>query len=306
VFGSRLAFASDGHHLAYLGADVGPSPRASDPYAADGSRASVAWLLDSAAGAAAPTVGWRAPLEPTEQLVDVAWSPRADRLLVVTSQLLTGDVRRSRGWFVAADGQYADPAFSLPSDVVPGSAVWSPDGTHVAFVAHAAEVNALCLLGVDGTFRYVADLDPSSSPLAFPSSTWSTDSQRMLFVAPHQRLPGAPLDWLQADTPHAVYLATLEQPVPIALGDTRADQVIWREDGQLLGLSRAAAESPLAVRLISASGGDGQELLRLPLTVGSRYAGVWNLARAELLVAGRNPTGSNDFWLVRLGVEDDS
>ena len=52
----------------------------------------------------------------------------------------------------------------LPSDIVPGTEAWSPDGTHVAFVAHAGQVNALCLLGIDGSFRYVADLDPSAHP----------------------------------------------------------------------------------------------------------------------------------------------
>ena len=122
------------------------------------------WLVSD--GQSAPGNGWRAPLAAGEGLLDASWSPQADRLLAIGAQVLPGGATRSRVWFVDADGQSAREVLSLPSDVVPGSELWSPDGQHVAFVAHAAQVNALCLLDLDGSFRYVADLDPSSTPRA--------------------------------------------------------------------------------------------------------------------------------------------
>jgi hypothetical protein len=307
VAGRRLAFALDGQHLAYLGSEFGPLPASNAFSAASGEPPRVVWLVASESGRAVPTAGWRAPLEASEHLVDLSWSPDARRLLVVANQPLVGGASQSRGWILDADGQRAQPILDLPSQVVPGTAVWSPDGGHIAFVAHAGEVNALCLLGVDGSFRYVADLDPSSAPpLNYPALSWSADSQKMVFVAPHQHLPGVPFDWLTSDTQHALYLATLDQPTPIGLTDTRLNQVIWREDGQLLGLWRAAADSPLHIRLMDGSGALGSDLLELPLEPGTDYAAVWDLPRAELLVAGRNAAGTTDYWLARLGADASS
>jgi dipeptidyl aminopeptidase/acylaminoacyl peptidase len=309
--GGRLAFAPDGRHLAYLGSEVGPPRGRESATYGSGSGAAplgVLWWLDADMPAAAQATGWRAPLEPGEQLEDVSWSPRADRLLVTASQLLSEGARSTRVWLVGADAQDAHLALSMPSELVPGTESWSPDGQHVAFVAHAGQVNALCLLGLDGAFRYVADLDPPrDAPPSYPPATWSADGQRMLFVAPHQHLPGVAFDWLHPAAQHAVYVALLDQPTPAALMETFADQVTWREDGQLLGLWRAGSDSPLSIRLLTGPSGSGQGLVDLPLEPAAEYAAVWDLQRADLLVAAREP-GSRDgtaYWLARLGAEAD-
>lgn len=311
--GAQLAFAPDARHLAFLGPDIGPPllSASSPPYAQSSGQArpaprlSVVWLVAAEAGPATPVTGWRVPLEQDERLVDVSWSPRADRLLVVAGQPLPGGARRSRAWLVDADGQHAEPVLSLPSDFAPGSEAWSPDGSHVAFVAHAGQVNALCLLGTDGSFRYLADLDPSSNALlAYPPLSWSADGQRMVFVAPHQRAPGAAFDWLAPATQHAVYLSTLDPSAPTLLADTALDEVTWREDDQLLGVWRAGPDAPLGVRVLNAMGTPGQDVVQVPLKPSSTYAALWDLAHAQMLISSRNVAGGNDYWLVRLGVED--
>src|SRR5207302_5128190 len=109
-----------------------------------------------------------------------------------------------------------------------------------------------------------------------------TDGQRLLFVAPHQHLAGAPLDWLQPDAQHAVYVASIDQPTPSDLVDTPVDQVSWREDGQWLGLARRSTDGPLSIRLLNSSSGAGQELLPLALKPGAQYVGSWDLVRARL------------------------
>jgi dipeptidyl aminopeptidase/acylaminoacyl peptidase len=288
--------------VAYLGRELGPLGSRSEAVASSGGQPAptVVWLASDAGSA----VGWRAPLEPTEELVDLSWSPDARRLLVIASQPLSGGQARSRAWLLDADAQHADAILTIPSPIVPGTAVWSPDGTHLAFVAHAQQVTALCLLGTDGSFRYVADLDSSgAAPLEYPGVAWSADSQRLLFVAPHQHVPGAAFDWLTPDTQHALYQAALDQPTPVGLADTRLDQVVWREDGQVLGLWRPASDSPLRIRLSDPAGGAGQDLLELPLQAGAQYAAAWDLARAQLLVASRTAAGGTEFWLARLGLE---
>jgi hypothetical protein len=307
VAGARLALAADGHHLAYLGPDIGPpaSP-AARAFASGGlPPARVAWLVDATGPFAAPAGGWRAPLDAGEELVDVSWSPHAERLLVTSRQPLPEGGARSRAWLVTADGQRAEATLSLPSDIVPGTALWSPDGQHVAFVAHAGQVNALCLLGLDGAFRYVADLEPSAAPpLGYPRVTWSADGQRLLFVAPRQHPPGVAFDWLRPDSQRAVYQVWVDQPVPDALIETQVDQVTWREDGQLVGLGRSGTDDPLSIRLLNSAGGLGDDLLDLPLKPGAQYAGIWDVPRARVLVASRGAAAANDYWLVRLAAED--
>ncbi len=315
VPGTRLAFAPDARHLAFLGSEIGPPPLstswspASDVSSATGQpvpRQTMVWVFDALGGPGAPATGWRPPLESSEQLVDVSWSPRADQLLVVANQTLAGGARRTRAWFAGADRQHADAAVTLPSDIVPGTEAWSPDGTHVAFVAHAGQVNALCLLGTDGSFRYVADLDPSANPsYAYPPLSWSADGQRLVFIAPHQRVPGAAFDWLQPSAPHAIFLAAVDQPTPTALTDSTLDQVSWREDGQLVGLGRPAPDAPLGVRTLTNAGERAQDVVQLPLKTGPTYTSAWDLPHAQLLVSSRTTNTSNDYWLIRLGAEDD-
>jgi Tol biopolymer transport system component len=261
------------------------------------------WLFDRASGRDAPIVGWRAPLASSEQLVDVSWSPQADRLLVVASQPLPGGAHQSRAWFVTP-AQHADLVVTLPSDVASGTSVWSPDGTHVAFVAHTGTINALCLLGVDGSFRYLADLDPSADPpLGYTPLSWSADGQQMVFVAPHQHPPSAAFDWLAPANQRAIFVAKLEQPTPSALIETTLDTVTFRDDGQLLGLGRAGPDASVGIRMLSGSGEQSQELVQLPLKPGVTYASMWDLSHAQVLVTSRTTPAVNDFWLVRLGME---
>ena len=174
------------------------------------------------------------------------------------------------------------------------------------FVAHAGELNALCLLRKDGTFRYVADLDSSAAPpLGYAPAAWSPDGQSIAFVAPHQYPPGVPRAWLQPDFQHSVYIATLDDPTPRAVGDTEADQVTWREDGQLLGLLRAGSDGWLNVRLLNSASATGQQVLQLPLKPSNRYAATWDMRQARVLLANQTAAGAIEYWLASFGLDGD-
>jgi dipeptidyl aminopeptidase/acylaminoacyl peptidase len=302
--GTRLAVTPDGQRVAFLGYEIGPAPFGGDLTGFGSVQPSMVWVVS--ATPEAPSAGWRAPLVQGEQLVDVSWSPTADRLLVVAKQAPSGMAQRSRVWFIDAGTLEAREVLTLPSDVVPGSDLWSPDGQRVIFLARAGALNALCLLDLQGNFQYVADLDPTAiAPLAYPRATWSPDSQRLLFIAPHQHPPGSGSGWLQSDSRHALYLADIAEPTPALIGDTDADLAVWREDGQLMGLGRAGTDASLDLRLVGPKG--SQRLLELPLRPGSGlpYAAVWDAARARLLVASSTSSGDLEFWLVMLGLEGD-
>lgn len=301
--GTRVALTPDGEHAAWLGYEAGPSRPAADVTGFGYTQPTIVWLVSEAPSA--PIAGWRAPLGPGEQLVDVSWSPTADRLLVVTTQALAGAAMRSRLWFVDAAELRAQELLSLPSDVVPGSAVWSPDGQRVVFLARAGALNALCLLDLQGEFQYLADLDSTPvAPLAYPPATWSADSQRLLFVAPRQHPSGAASGWLQVDPRHALYVADVTERSPALIGDTDVDLAVWRADGQMVGLGRVGSDGSLDVRLLG-SGGSSERVLELPVKPGSSipYAASWDPARARLLVASPTSSGTIEFWLAMLGSE---
>jgi hypothetical protein len=304
IWGARVSVAPNGLSLAYLGTDVGPSPSSLASGFATAGRLGVVWVVGDLTGASSPT-GWRAPLGPGEQLVDVNWSPEADRLVVFATGS-EGDARHTRAWFVDANAQTSHEVTSIPSDVIPGAEAWSPDGRYVAFIAHTSDVNALCLLGIDGTFRYVADLQASSAgPLAYAPLVWSEDGQHILFVAPYQHQPGVTFDWLQPETRRGLYVASVDEPTPMLLADTPVDAATWREDGQFLGLWQSGSESPLSIRLLNSAGGSGQNLLDLPLKAAKNFGVLWDLAHADLLIAFRG-TGGTEFWLTRLATGTDS
>ena len=299
VIGTRVVVSPDARQVALLGNAIGPPVRAVDPLDGEGARSEVAWIFD--AGAAAPARGWRAPLSRGESLVDLTWSPRAERWLVIGTLPQGGRAAASRLWFVDPATLEWSEAAQLPSGVVPGSAVWSPDGLHVAFVAHAAGVNALCLLDVDGGFRYVADLDPSIDPPGVPPAAWSADSQQLLFVAPRQRFPGVPVTWLQPEVPPRVlYVANLAEARPTELSDTTIDSAVWREDGQIVGLGRLGSDGLLDLRLMNGPPA-GQHLVQLPVKPAAAYGAVWDIPRARVLIATQNTDNAPEFWLVRLG-----
>jgi dipeptidyl aminopeptidase/acylaminoacyl peptidase len=295
--GTHIAFSPDGEQVAYTGYEVGPAPAPTE--------SSVVWLVER--GRTVPSAGWRAPLAAGERLQDASWSPRSDRLLVVSSRSQPGGTVRSRAWFVDADGQRAREVLSLPSEIVPGSSVWSPDGAHVVFMAHAGAVNALCRLDLDGSFRYLADLELSQvAPPAYPPASWSTDSQRLVFVAPRPHPAGVSLGWLQPPAAsRALYVADVSDAAPVLVGDTSLDFATWREDGQMFGLGRLGNGGALDLRLVNAAG-SGQHLLELPLKPSSTYAAAWDRGRARLLVANPNPSGGVDYWLALLGLESGS
>ena len=300
--GGRLAVAADGQRVAYTGFDVGPPGYSSKTSRSDAQRLAVLWLAHR--GEPAPNGGWRAPLAADEQLLDVSWSPTGERLLVVAgASRATSAQDTSRLWVVDATTLQAREMLTLPSEFVPGSALWSPDGQHVAFLAHAGSVNALCLLDLAGDFRYVADLEPSSAkPHPYPPAAWSKDSRRLLVVAPRQAPPGSTSSWLQQDVRHSLYVASVDEPTPSPVGDTPVDFAAWREDDQVVGLGRLGSDGALDLRLLAA-GGSGQHLLELPLRPRSSYAVAWHRERARLLVATRLADGELDYWLAALGVD---
>lgn len=304
IVGVRPSLAPDAAQVAYAGRAVGP------PW--PGARASdvVLWLTRSAQPAGTPTALWTAPAG--ETIVDLTWAPHGRSLIASTATMSStlGSIPdlssgpRSRLWLIDMDTRGARQLVSLPSQIVPGSISWSPNGQRLAFLAHAGALNALCLLDLDGEFRYLADLEASETMvLEYPPLAWTADGARAVFAAPPLEAIQGPGTWLQPGTRRRIYTADESSSAPRALGDADAALATFREDGQLLALVRTR-DGTVALDTIN-SGGQSQRLAELPLRVGQFFSAQWDVLRGRVLVASRSGRDA-EYWLIRLGLEDQS
>jgi dipeptidyl aminopeptidase/acylaminoacyl peptidase len=298
ISGTRLSVSPDERQVAFAGRSLGPT-QSSGLSASPPPR--IVWTLPVGIDAAAPRALWQAP--PGEDIVDVAWTPGRARVLVVTERELLGGARQSRLWAIDVDLSDASLLLTLPSSVVPGAYVWSPDGQRLAFIAHAGVLNALCVLEPDGALRYVADLESSDGlPLPYPAAAWSADGQRLLFVAPPQQPSTSRSSWFQAVPSRAAYVLAAGEPTPTLLAEIDATAPAWREDGQLLLVRPARDGGPLSLAAL-APPSTSERLAELPLRSNAQYAGAWDPAHTALLLANR-ASGEVERWLLQLAPEE--
>jgi Tol biopolymer transport system component len=195
----------------------------------------------------------------------------------------------------------------LPSEVVPGSYSWSPDGRRAAFLVRSAQLTALCLVDAAGGFRYLADVgrdDPS--PLPFPPLTWAPDGRRLVYAAPVQDRSNR-TGWLWGGAPTSgLFLTDPERPLGERIAGAEGQAPVWLPDGRLLALARPRSDRPLQLRGVDPEG-TPRDLGPLPLSAPGTYAARWDPARAQALVALRASAGFGggrpDYWLLRFAPE---
>lgn len=241
------------------------------------------------------------------RLLDLSWSPDGQRLLIVGRQQVPQGGFRTSLRLLQTGGETRELA-RLPSEVVPDSYSWSPDGGWVAFLAQAGQLTSLCLLSTaSGEFRYLADLGrDETNPLPFAPLAWSPDGRRLLYAA-HAEGPATSGGWLFGPKPTSgLFTADLERPLGQRLGTLEGQAPVWRSDGSVLALVRPSGAGPLVMRRID-PGGEFQDVAELPPRLGSTFAARWDVAHAQALIATRGSgslgSGQPDYWLVRFRPE---
>ncbi len=244
-----------------------------------------------------------------EKLVDVAWLPAGDSLLLVSRRSTNGVGLRSHIRRLNVSTGEARDLASLPSDVLPGSYSWNPTHSWVGLLTQAGQAVSLCLLNLDsGEFRYLADLDSDARDRpAFPPLAWGADGAHLVYAAPSQDRSQQG-GWLFGSKPApALFLTDLVTPIPQRLGSVEGRFPAWHPDGRLFALTRAKSNSPLMLTAVGPMG-EAQELGDLALKLPATYAVRWDAAHAQAIIAS-HATGSlggeqTDYWLARWRPEE--
>lgn len=241
-----------------------------------------------------------------EQLTDLSWAPDGQRLLLVVERQQPAGGVRDQLWLLPSASGEPRVLDELPSVVVPGSDVWSPDGHQVAFLARADGHVALCLLDLrDGSLRDLAEL-ASGTPPPFPPVAWSADGTRLLYSAPVSAPPSLG-GWLFGTPAQpALFVVDAHHPLGAPLGAKDVAFAIWRDDGSLLGLARRGNGGRLTLRLIDPDG-QAHDLAALPIQSAANFGVRWDVAHGQAIVAVPDNTGLGQghfrYWLVRFQPE---
>jgi len=294
-----LAISSDGTRVAYLAPGQGSR--------SIGGRLEEVWI--SGRSGAQAKREWVLPASrKDEALVDVAWAPDGQHLLLISRQQSSVGGTRSHLLWLAIGQAEPTEILTLPGDVLPGSYEWGPAGEHVAFLVRTQQATSLCVLRTaDGDFRYLGDVRRNdSAALPFSPVGWAPDGGRLVYATLTATRTSNNW-WLFGDgTRTALSVADLASPQPQPLGKADGQSPAWRNDGGVVALAQPKDNGPLVVRLVDAQGGTSL-LSSLPFTPGTAYAARWDLAHAQALIATRSSTTSSgprtDFWLVRFRQE---
>jgi PEGA domain len=294
-----LAIRPDGRGLAFLH----PSSHATSSSLVPSDRLAEVWLADL--GDDQGRTVWSTG-QPDEQLVDLAWAPDGQHILLVGRQRPSlGVERTSLRWLDIAGGGTQLLAL-LPSEVVPGSYLWRPDGRGLAFLVHTASLSAVCTLSDSGEFRYLGDLghDGTAGPPVAPVA-WGRDGQ-LLYAALKPPPPSASSDPLGLGAiPIGPYLADPTGGPGRPFGSTAGLSPIWWPEGRLL-LAGLPSDRGTGLRLRELDNqGQSSELVSVdvPTPAATGYGLRWDLARQRaLLVTNRSSAeGGHDYALLDFG-----
>ena len=244
------------------------------------------------------------PLETSgDSLVDLAWAPDGQGLVLVGRQALAGGGKRTQLRWLSMTDQETRDLVTLPSEVVPGSYLWSPNGLSVAFLSSTDQATSLCLLDTRrGQFRYFSDVNGADAQkFAFPPVAWSPDGERLLYAAPAEERVSQS-GWLfGARPPLRLFITGLAETRAQRLGDAEGQAPVWRSDGVILVLARVGSNKPLVLRQV-AMNGESQEVGEVPLQAGSTFAVRWDAEHAQAIItldrSGGLGNSQPDYWLV--------
>jgi len=301
-----VALSTDGMRLAVLALDTTPF---NTPERATGPSHTV-WTVDTDGKHARQMFALPSSTS-GEHMSDASWSPNGRRLLAISTLPLSSGTTQSRLVVLdlpaMAGPTQAQNLITIPSDIVIGSARWSPDGAWVALMTHTDRVTSLVLVNtISGAFRYLADLGTRDAvSLPFTPVDWTPDSQRLVYAAPNPE-PSTATSWFVSSKPAAeLFTFATDTRAIHRVGTTEARSPAWRTPDQLLALTTPRGTRGLLLRSFDPDG-TGQDQTILPISSGAVFAARWDVAHAQAVIASRDTTWGSPTttsWLVRFDHE---
>ena len=310
------ALSPDGARVAYTAA-----PAALQGAAPAGERrATEVWIAAADGSEGAGTRRYWLPAgTAAEAVTDLAWAPDGVHLLLVAQLRAQGGALRTRFLWLDTTPDGGEPAelVVLPSDVVPGSWAWRPDGAQVSFIGRTDSRLALCLLGIapagrtgaPALFRYLAELPgggvqpPHAPPIAWAPVAAAGDPPPGRFVyATTMEGGGNGLGF--GGKPTVLLTDDLAGRPPVRLAGSPGSWPGWRADGRVLAIARLKGDT-VALRLFApvAAGGTGTsaDLGTLPVAWGNGGGPEvrWDIDRGRALIFGGGSSGEGtELWLL--------
>ena len=297
-----MVVTPDGQTVAYLMPMAPASPAQAGTVG--GQRLTTVWTV-GADGHGATLRHVLPPSARSTQLTDLAWAPDGAHLLLVGArQDSSTGARNELLWRDPIQGT-ARTLLNLPTTIVPGSYLWSPEGDRLALLTRAGALQSLCLVGVqDQSFRYLADLQPTgSTPLLFPPLAWSPDSHRAVYAAGVPSTPTTLGGWRLGDhSASGLFTTEVAGATSRRLGTILADAPVWRADGSVLALVHANGSVTRSVAAVDVTSGLATPVGTLPLSSGSPAAVRWDAVHAQALIA-QPQNGNVTYTLATFGSE---
>jgi len=224
-----------------------------------------------------------------EHLIDASWSPNGRRLLAISTLPLPGGTTQRRLVVLdlpaMAGPTQAQNLITIPSDIVIGSARWSPDGAWVALMTHTDRVISLVLVNtISGAFRYLADVGTRDVvSLPFNPVDWTPDSQRLVYAAPNPEPSITTTSWFVSSKASAeLFTFATDTRAIHRVGATEARSPAWRTPDHLLAFTTPRGTRGLLLRSFDPDG-TGQDQTILPISIGSTVTARWDVALALLV-----------------------
>lgn len=301
-----IAVRPDGQVIAVLQPRTQASGTASSLAFSDHVLAGEVWLVSTDAGAA-PRQVWTTP-EPSEELVDLTWAPDDRHLILVGRQPTGAGIGATRTVIRRLDTEsgQAENLGLLPSQVAPGTYVWSPDGQTVAFVVHTASLPAVCTLSVAGDFRYLGDLGhnglagPPVAPVA-----WAPEG-RVFFGALVSQTPTSGASSQFSQNPAGLFVAEPADAPGRLFNATPALGPLRWPDGRIMAVGPPSGQDTgLRLRALDPQGGvQDVATIDVPAPGPTAYSVRWDLGHRRALVATNRSAGdgpTHDYWLLDFG-----